>query len=212
MRKGTLLVLGLSVALAACGGDPFGAPARVKTHGYRAHGAQTKDGRTAHWEVAARGENRRREPPPGTAGRVLIWRGAERKALELDPATRTYAERPFTSVDEALPGHPLAPGFSEKAEAQRRGIEQYRREADTVYSGHVCWIWRFEAQPGDPASPSTSYWVAPDLDNLVLRVVSEVPKGDGYERVAVSDLTNVRVGADPTLFEPADFKKVEVLK
>jgi hypothetical protein len=195
----------LAFASAGCG-----APARARTHGYRAH-VTLKDGSAAsgEFEIAVRGDDRRKEPPLGKPGPVLIWRGGEKRLLELDPASREYRERPFGSLDDALPGHPLAPGFSERSEALRRGVESYHRESDSVFAGHVCWIWRYDDKPGDPSSPSTSYWVAPDLDGLVLRVVREAMQGGELKRLSSSDLTDVRVGADPSLFTPQDFKKVD---
>jgi len=200
----------LALAAAGCGKDPFGSTVRVRTHGYRAHAA-TKEGSavTGEFELAVRGENRRKAPAAGKTGHVMIWLGGERRLLELDPATRTYWERPFASIDDALPGHPLAPGFSETQEALRRGVETYHRESDTVFAGHVCWIWRFDDKPGDEKSPTTSYWVAPDLEAVVVRVVKERVGPQGVETVSSSDLTDVRVGADPALFTPQDFKKID---
>ena len=209
--KRTLAAALLALAASACGHDPFGAPVRVKTHGYRAHLTLTNAGVKTEHEIAVRGEDRRREPAGG-AGHALVWLGKEKKLLELDPATRTYWERPFGSLEEAVPGHPLSPGFAEKEEADRRGVQNYHRESDTVFAGHVCWIWRFDDKENDPQSPSTSYWVAPDLDKLVMRVVREVPKPEGLQVASSSDLTDVRPSADPSLFTPQDFKKVEAPK
>ena len=208
-RAAALLGAVLAFASAGCGKNPFGSPARVRTHGYRAHATVKERGAVVgELEIAVRGEDRRRVPAPGKPGPVLIWRGGEKRLLELDPASRTYRERPFGSLDDALPGHPLAPGFSEKAEAQKRGVEQYHRESDAVFGGHVCWIWRYDDKPVEP-SPSTSYWVAPDLDGLVLRVIREAMEAGELKTLSSSDLTDVRVGADPALFTPQDFKKVE---
>jgi hypothetical protein len=208
--RSLLAALALLVLTAGCGKDPFGSPVRVKTHGYRARLTEKSKGTvTGEWELAVRGGDRRKAPLPGQAGHVLVWKGGERKLLDLDPASRTYTERPMGSLDDAAPGHPLETGFSEKEEARRRGIEAYHRESDTVFAGHVCWIWRFDDKEDDSQSPSTSYWVAPDLDMLLLRVVREVPKKDGLEAVSSSDLTDVRLGADPSLFTPQDFRKVE---
>jgi hypothetical protein len=210
LRKGLALSLLFVLAAIGCGKDPFGSPVRVKTHGYRARLTEKERGAvTGEWELAVRGWDRRKAPLPGKPGHVLVWKGDEKKLLDLDPATRTYTERPMGSLDEAAPGHPLEAGFSEKEEAKRRGIEGYHRESDTVFAGHVVWIWRFDDKPGVDDSPSTSYWLAPDLDRLVMRVAREATGKDGIETVWASDLTDVRIGADPTLFSPQDFKKVE---
>lgn len=194
------------VSLAACGGDPFGAPARVKTHGYRARATQLTGTKETHAQLAVRGEDRRREPEEGQSGNVFIWKGTERRAFELDPRAKTVVERPFV-LDEALPGHPLSSGFSDQAESARRGVTDYHREGDTVFAGHVCWIWRFEDKPSDPLSPSTTYWVAPDLDRLVVRVVRE--GAPGAPPLSSSELTSVRVGASPDLFQiPASYRRI----
>ena len=209
-RAGVAAASAAVLALAACGHDPFGTPVRVKTHGYRAHATLKEAGAVkSEWEIAVRGDDLRRAPAAGNAAHVLIWRGGEKKLLELDTATRTYWERPGGSPDAILPGHPLAPGFRQTDEAFRRGIENYHRESDTVFAGHVCWIWRFDDKPGDDKSPSTSYWVAPDLDSIVLRVVRERVGLQGVETVSSSDLTDVRVSADPLLFTTQDFKKTD---
>ncbi len=166
------LVAGLALLVLAACGDPLGAPRRVATHGFRAHATVKKAGKTVdELEIAARGNARRVQK----GNRVTIWDGDAKTAFDLDLAAKTATPRPFTSLDEALPGHPLGTGFSETEEATRRKIEAYHRESDAVWAGHVCWIWRFEDRPDDPTSPSTTYWAAPDLDRLVMRVDRETP-------------------------------------
>jgi hypothetical protein len=208
-RAAAAVLVLCAAMLSGCGKDPFGSPPRVKTHGFRAHAAMKKGAEKSEFEIAVRGENRRKEPAAGAQGHVFIWLGGEKRALELDPVSRSYWERPFTSIDEILPGHPLEAGFSDKAEAARRGTEEYHRESDTVFSGHVCWIWRFDDKYNDATLPSTSYWTAPSLDGLVLRRVREVMKPEGPEVLESSELTNVRLIADPLLFTTQDFKKVD---
>jgi hypothetical protein len=201
------LLASISVlALVACGGDPFGAPVRVKTHGYRARATIRTGTKETREEIAVRGEDRRREPEEGQSGNIFLWKGTERRAYDLDPRAKTVVERPFVP-DETLPGHPLSPGFSDQAESARRGVIDYHRESDTVFAGHACWIWRFEDKPGDPLSPSTTYWVAPDLDMLVVRVVRQ--GAPGTPPLSSSELTNVRVAASPRLFQiPASYRKL----
>ena len=211
MRRtlGRLLVIGLAASLAACGAAPLGKPPRVSTHGFRAHAMVKRDGVAKDFEIAVRGHDRRRDLPAKDGGRVTIWKGGEKKVFEMDPATRTFWERPFTSLDEVIPEHPLEAGFTDKKEAARRGVEEYHRESDTVFSGHVANIWRFDDQYDDPASASTSYWAVPTLDGLVLKVSREAPSPEGLKVVWTSELTNVRPGADPLLFTTQDFKKVD---
>lgn len=188
-------------ALAACGKDPFGEPIRPTTHGYRAHLSVRDAHVTTEGEVAVRGDDFRFEPS-GKETQALIVKAAEKKLLEIDPRTKTWSEASLPEPWPILSGYPLKPGFDDHAEAQRRGIDSYHRESDSVLAGHVCWIWRFEDRPDDPASPSTTYWVATDLDRLVVRVDRETPKPDGTRERHTTEFTNVRVGADPELFQP----------
>lgn len=190
----------LAGALASCTQDPFGSPVRPTTHGYRAHVA-IRDARGAiEGELAARGEDLRFEPAGPRP--TLVLRPREKKLITIDPRTRTWSEGPLPEPWPILAGYPLKPGFDDHAESRRRDIESYHRESDAVFAGHVCWIWRFEDRPDDPASPSTTYWVAPDLDRLVVRVIREAPRPDGSFETLTTDLTNVRVGADADLFQP----------
>jgi hypothetical protein len=197
---GALLGAGL-VGLAGCTADPFGAPARVKTHGYRAHVTVRQDERvTAEYEIAVRGADRRLSTAEGSGPELLV-RGAERRAFRIDPNAKTAAVVPWESAEkELLAGYPLGAGFDDRAEADRRGIKHYRRDGDEVFSGHACALWRYEDRPGEDDSPTTTYWVAPDLDGLVVRVDRKTPRAEGGKSETVTQLTNVRVGADPSLF------------
>jgi len=201
------------LALAGCGKDVFGSPRRVKTHGYRARATVVDARGERKFELAVRDLNRRQAPLPNEKGPVVIWRGAEKKSFSLDPVARTYSERSFTAVDEVLPGHPLAPGFDHNMEARRRNVTQYTRESDDVLAGHACWIWRFDDEPGKEGTPSTAYWVAPDLDFVVVRLVRDLPQPEGTSRREITDLTDVRVGADEDLFEiPKGYRQVPATK
>jgi hypothetical protein len=194
----SLLLGALLPLLPGCNADPFGAPPRPKTHGYRARVTLRSDGvERAAYDLAVRGDLRRKGPKDGPA---LVLDLAARKAFRLDPAAKTARDVPFSEAVGELPvGIPLAPGFDEKAEAARRNLSVYHREGDEVFAGHVCALWRFDDDPAVPGSPTTTYWVTPDLDGLVMRYDRETDGGNGARKSTVS-LTNVRVGADPGLF------------
>jgi hypothetical protein len=64
----------------------------------------------------------------------------------------------------------------------------------------VCALWRYDDDPSEPGSPTTTYWVAADLDGLVTRYDREATGAGGETRKSTVTLTNVRVGADPGLF------------
>ena len=188
----------LALALVGAGCSP---PPRASVDGYRATVTTVVDGvPAAPFDIAVRGENRRREAGPG--GTVLILLGRELKAVRLDPASRSFAEVPYPqATDEMLPGFPLAPFFDHRAEAATRGVTQYRRESDEVFAGVVCALWRFSDRPDDDASPETVFWVASSLENLTIRMDREMPKPGGTRGTTSVRLTNIRLGADPGLFE-----------
>lgn len=192
-------LLGTVLLLPGCAADPFGAPPRVKTQGYRARVTLRIDGATKAWfDIAVHGNLRRKGPKDGPA---LVLDLATRRAFRLDPAAKTMRDVPFQEAVGELPGGiPLAGGFDEKAEATRRNLSVYHREGDEVFAGHVCALWRFDDDPAVPGSPTTTYWVAADLDGLVMRFDRETAGADGKERKSTVDLTNVHVGADPRLF------------
>jgi len=176
-------------------------PPRPSTDGYSARVEIVNDGVTeSTFRIAVRGSDRRREEEtPG--GPVLLLLGKEQKAFRLDPKDRTYVEVPYAqATDEVLPGFPLSPGFDDRAEAEKRGITEYRRESDEVFTGMVCALWRFVDQPDAVVSPSTVYWVAPSLENLTLRMDREIPKADGTRSRRKVELTAVKVGVSPDLF------------
>lgn len=176
-------------------------PPRPSADGYSAQVTIVSDGVTeATFRIAVRGNDRRREEP-APDGKVLLLLGKEQKAFRLDPAAKTYAVVPYAqATDEMLPEFPLAPGFDDRAEAEKRGITEYRRESDEVFAGMVCALWRFVDQPDAAVSPSTVYWVAPSLENLTLRLDREIPRPDGTRSRRKIELTSVHVGVSPDLF------------
>jgi len=194
-----LSFLATTLLLPGCAADPFGAPPRVKTQGYRARVTLRIDGAPkASFDIAVRGALRRKGAADGPA---LVLDMAARRAFRLDPAAKTVRDVPFQEAVGELPGGiTLAGGFDEKAEAARRNLTVYHREGDEVFAGHVCALWRFDDDPAVPGSPTTTYWVAADLDGLVMRFDREIPGADGKEQRSTVALTSVRVGADPRLF------------
>jgi hypothetical protein len=191
----------LALALAGCSGDPLGGPIRVSTHGYRARVTFKTDGlETDSYEIAVRGPLRRRGLGDGPA---LVLDTDAKKAWRLAAGGKAASPVEFSAAEKEMPaGIPLAPGFDEKAEAARRSVTVYHRESDEVFAGHACAIWRFDDDPSALNSPMTTYWVASDLDGLVVRWEREVPSPGGKGSKMVINLTDVRVGALPGLFTP----------
>jgi hypothetical protein len=175
----------------------------VKTHGYRARVTLKSNGvEKAAFDLAVFRDLRRKGPVDGPA---LVLDVAARKAFRLDPAAKTARNIPYSEAVGELPGGiPLVPGFDEKAEAAGRNVSIYHREGDEVFAGHVCALWRFDDDPAVPGSPTTTYWVAADLDGLVTRYDREAIEESGVIRKSTVTLTNVRVGAAPGLFSVPD--------
>lgn len=199
-RPATLLLALALALLAGCGGAG-GGPKRPKTDGYRARAAVEENGKRTEFELAVRGDDRRVEIPGGKEWPILVVKGAEKRAFELDPAGKRWRPADFASRADVLPGHPLATGFSDRQEAARRKLERYAREGDAIFAGNACQLWRFDDDPDAPVSPSSTYWVVPVLDNLVVRKDDEKPLPDGTRAQRTTELRNVRPGADPDLFE-----------
>lgn len=200
-RVGAALRLGVVIFLAAggagCGVELFGNPPRVETHGFRAVLTVTKNGvETERFQIAARGPDRLREPVVG-AGPALLVRTAEKKAWEFDRSAKTWAEVDFEAALARLTTHPFSPRFSEAAEAYRRGLKEYSRESDAVHAGNACQLWRFADDPAKELSPTTTYWSAPALDSLVVRV-DRIDPASGSR--LVTELTSVQAGAAPSSF------------
>jgi hypothetical protein len=197
MSRRPLRVIALAILLAAA----CTPPPRASVDGYGAKVTTVVDGIAGTpFEVAVRGDDRRRQP--ALAGPVLILKGKEQKAWVLDPAAKTFVAVPYPqATDEMLPGFPLAPFFDDRGEAERRGVTEYRRESDEVFAGVVCALWEFRDRKDDPASPSTTFWVASSLENLAIRMDRETPKPDGTKAKTSVRLTDIRLGVDPKLFE-----------
>lgn len=209
MRRVPPVLLGVFLALLpGCAADPFGAPPRVKTNGYRARVTLRSDGvEKAAFDLAVFRDLRRKGPVDGPA---LVLDLAARKAFRVDPAAKTARDIPYSEAVGELPGGiPLVPGFDEKAEAARRNVSIYHREGDEIFAGHVCALWRFDDDPAVPGSPTTTFWVAADLDGLVTRYDRETTDANGRTRKSTVSLTNVRVGADSGLFSvPAGWTRL----
>lgn len=208
--RGRILAAAGPVAITALFVASCAPPARPSVDGYAARVTVSEAGAVeATFRIAVRGDRRRREEmPPG--GPVLLLDEKAQKAWQLDPAAKTFAEVPYArATDDMLPGFPLAPGFSDREEAAKRGITEYRRESDEIFAGMVCALWRFVDQPDAVVSPSTVYWVAPSLENLTIRMDREIPKSDGTRFRRTVELTEIRVGVPESLFEiPKDFRPV----
>ena len=190
----------LIVGCFGCSGI-FGGPKRPRTDGYRARAIVEEGGTRTEFELAVRGGDRRLETPGRARWPVLVVRGDEKRAFELDPSTKSWRKADFASRADVLAGHPLGTGFSDREEAKRRGQPRYVRESDAIFAGNACQLWRFDDDPDAVVSASATFWVVPVLDGLVVRKEDDKPLPDGTKEKRSTELRNVRPGADPTLFE-----------
>ena len=194
-----LLPVLFSVFLSGCS-ELFSGPKRPRKDGYRAHAILEEGGKRTELELAVRGADRRVERPDRKEWPVLVVKGDEKRAFELDPATKRWRKADFAALSDVLAGHPLGTGFSDREEAKRRGLERYARESDAIFAGNACQLWRFDDDPDAVVSASSTYWVVPVLDSLVVRKDDEKPLADGTKEKRSTELRNVRPGADPSLF------------
>ena len=209
-RPSLSLLLAGALLVPACGKlvEP---PPRPGTHGYSAVVTVRADGaELARFRLAVRGEAIRRTASDAGDSPWFARETAAGPVFEVDPSTKSYREGTAEALLAHLHDFPLGPGFNHAAEANRRGIKDYHRESDAVFAGNACAIWRYADRPDAFNSPTTTYWMAPALEGLVLRKERRVPKGDGTWEKSFVELTHVRVGADPELFRvPEGYRREE---
>ena len=203
------VLLFAAVSFVAGCGKLIGPPPRPRTDGYegiitvRAGGTEL-----AKFRLAVRGEAVRRSTSEAKTSPYFIREKAGGEVFEVDPETKSYR----AGTPEALLAHledfPLGADFNHAAEANRRGIKDYHRESDAVFAGNACHIWRYADLPDAFNSPSTTYWMTPALDGIVVRKERAVPKGDGTESKTYVELTYVRPGIEPESFRvPEGFRR-----
>jgi hypothetical protein len=196
-RRG-VLAAGLLLAV-ACGGGLKS----VVNDGYRAILAFSKNER---FEVAVRGESRRVEVSMNGAPLIKIMRPDLKKVWQIRPSTKRILETAWTPTDEIVPGYPLEPKFDPRAYADRfEG--QIKQVGDAAHGLHPCDRWRMILPSGD----LVMIWVARDLGDLVVKIAHEKKdQGDEYQPFTTTELLDVRVGADPDLFEkPKGYAEVK---
>ena len=194
---GVALVAVLAVA-AACGGG-------LKTI--------TKDGYTAtlayspeeHYAVAVRGEWRRVEGTADGGPLIKIARPDLKTVWQIRPAAKRIFVSRWAPTDEIVPGYPLEPRFDPAAYADRFGAK-IERIGDDTHGLHPCDRWRMTLPSGDVVT----IWAARDLERLVVKIEhAKKDQNDESQPFTTTELLDVRVGADPDLFEkPKDYAQV----
>jgi hypothetical protein len=200
-RVPVLLLLGVPFLLSACG-RLFGPPPRPRTDGYSALVTVHADGtELAKFRLWVRGEAVRRSTTDAEDAPWFVRETPQGPVFEVDPVAKSYREGNVEALLAHLDDFPLGADFNHAAEASRRGIRDYHREADDVFAGNACAIWRYDDVPDALNSPSTAYWTAPALDGIVVRRERRIPRPEGPDEKRFADLTRIRFGADPELFK-----------
>jgi len=149
------------------------------------------------YPLAVRGEKRRVAGNFDGSELVKVFRPELGKVWQYRPSTRRLLEEAWSPIDEIVPGYPLDPRFDSAAYAQRFAGE-IRQIGDGVHGIHPCDRYQMDLPSGD----RVTVWAARDLERLPVRVEHE-KKDPANQWVPVSDtqLLDVRIGADPDLFE-----------
>lgn len=189
MRKAALFCFALAVLFTVACGD-------IKTVSRNGYRALLLFSTGEKYQIAVAGEKRRVEGEFDGSKLVKVFRPDLGKTWQYRPSSRRILEEPWTATDEIVPGYPLEPRFDSAAYAHRFGGE-IRQIGDGVHGIHPCDRYLMTLPSGD----RVTVWAARDLERLPVRVEHE--KKDAGQWVAVSDtqLLDVRIGADPDLFE-----------
>jgi hypothetical protein len=185
-----LLALGAAGLLSgSCGGIKT-----VSRDGYRALVVFTTG---ARYPIAVAGEKRRVEGDFDGSKLVKIFRPDLGKVWQYRPSARRLLEEAWSPSDELVPGYPLEPRFDPEAYAQRFGGE-IRQIGDGVHGIHPCDRYLLSLPSGDRVTISA----ARDFERLPVRVEHEKKNAaNQWQTVSDTQLLDVRIGADPDLFE-----------
>jgi hypothetical protein len=191
-----VVLAGAAIGLAAgvvlsfdCGGIRT-----VSRDGYRATLVFTPGDR---YRIAVRGESRRVDGEIDGAPLVKIMRPDLKKTWQFRPGTKRVLEEAWSPTDEIVPGYPLDPHFDAQAYAGRFQAH-VAKIADAAFGGHPCDRYQMELPTGD----RVVIWAARDFERLPVRVEHAKKIGDDdYRPFLEVQLTDVRVDAEPELFE-----------
>ena len=181
------LVVALALSL-ACG--------RVRTVSRDGYRAQLVFGGQEKYAIAVWGEKRRVEGDFDGSQLVKIQRPDLKKVWQFRPSTRKLLEEPWQPTDEIVPGYPLDPGFDPQAYAGRFRATVQRID-DAIAGIHPCERYLFSLPSGD----RVTVWVARDLGRLPVKVDHEKKRDEELAPFKVVELFDIRIGADPDLFE-----------
>jgi hypothetical protein len=196
-RVATALLTGTLALAASCGG-----PKTVSRDGYR---ALLVFGSNEKYSIAVRGERRRVEGTFEGSTLVKVLRPDLGKIWQFRPVSRKILEQKWEPTDELVPGYPLEPRFDVEAYAHRFGAT-WKQIGDGVHGIHPCDRYELSLPSGD----RMFVWAARDYEGLPVRIEHEKKDKDSeYQPFTDTQLLDIRIGADPELFEkPKGFTAV----
>lgn len=204
MRSRPALPLAAALAAAAvlavaCGGGLK----TISKDGYQAILSFSKEER---FNVAVHGEWKRVEAPLNGSQLVKVVRPDLGKVWQYRPASKRLLETAWSASDEIVPGYPLEPKFDPHAYADRFSAK-IRQIGDAAHGLHPCERWEMSLPSGD----AVIVWVARDLERLAVKIEQlKKDQSDEYQPFTTTELLDVRVGADPDLFEkPKGYQAVK---
>jgi hypothetical protein len=184
--------LGMAVLLAGlCAG--CGRIQNISQDGYR---ALLVFGGNEKYSIAVRVERRRVEGDIDGSRLVKIVRPELKRIWQFRPSTKKILEEKWEPTDEIVPGYPLEPRFDPQAYADRFQAS-VKQIGDGVHGLHPCDRYLLTLPSGD----RVTVWAARDLERLPVKVEHEKKKDDDFQPFGVVELLDVRIGADPELFE-----------
>jgi hypothetical protein len=194
-----LLVLIVAALTVACGGGLK----TISKDGYQAVLSFSKEERFA---VAVRGESKRVDATVSGAPIVKVVRPDLGKVWQYRPASKRLLETAWSPTEEIVPGYPLEPKFDPQAYADRFS-GKIRRIGDAAHGLHPCERWEMSLPSGD----AVVIWVARDLERLAVKIEQmKKDQSDEYQPFTVTELLDVRTGANPKLFEkPEGYQAVK---
>ena len=158
------------------------------------------------YSVAVRGEWRRIEGEADGSPLVKVAHPELKTVWQYRPKTKKLFASAWGPTDEIVPGYPLDPGFDPRAYADRFGA-RIERIGDDTHGLHPCNRWRMSLPSGDVVT----IWAARDLENLVVKIEhAKKDANDESQPFTTTELLDVRIGADPDLFEkPKGYTEVK---
>jgi len=186
----------LFLLASACKLEILSAPKRPAKDGYRAVFAPS-DGSRAPLAVCSG----RRRIEIGAVVRILDL--PEKRTILLRTDRKTFFESPTQPGDEIAPGYELEPNFYARVRFPGREILEL---GDDVQAGHVCALYRIWSS----STECLVYWVAKDLDRLVVRMQWQRLEAGELKDAKMEELVGVRPGAEENLFRvPEGYRQAE---